>query len=297
MKRFRQLLLSLAIMVGVLGLWACGDNIAISGTAGGSASGSSSSTGPGDEPTTAVPTTSETVSDSGSGTGNQSATEGMSGDPSTTSGSGSGSGTRTTSASDSDSGTSISSSTTGMTTDSNTTQDTDGSSGTTGSPGICGNTVVENGEECDDGNQQDEDFCSNDCNLPVCGNGIVQGDEECDDGNTTVDDGCEGCRVSVAGLCVPIDDLKWPNSCFECIEAADECCDLYQACINHDEEDYQNECQTMIACIESSGWSECLGHQGKEGWDKYVLPLLSCVKKNPNLNCMEACEIPPQDVP
>ena len=38
-------------------------------------------------------------------------------------------------------------------------------------------------EACDDGNQNDEDTCRNDCSLPQCGDGIVQLGEECDDGN------------------------------------------------------------------------------------------------------------------
>ncbi|PCC71957.1 DUF4215 domain-containing protein [Nannocystis exedens] len=44
------------------------------------------------------------------------------------------------------------------------------------------------GEKCDDGNDENDDECRNDCTT--CGNGTVQPGEECDDGNTVDDDGC-----------------------------------------------------------------------------------------------------------
>ena len=45
-------------------------------------------------------------------------------------------------------------------------------------------------EACDDGNEVDEDDCSNACTLPICGDGIVQPGEECDDPNPLL---CEDC--------------------------------------------------------------------------------------------------------
>jgi len=60
----------------------------------------------------------------------------------------------------------------------------------------CGNGRVEPSEECDDGNTDDCDGCSNDCTLVTgCGDGVVCGAEACDDGN--VDD-CDGCSASCA---------------------------------------------------------------------------------------------------
>ncbi len=67
--------------------------------------------------------------------------------------------------------------------------ETSGTATTAG--GGCTNGVVEDGEDCDDGNNQDDDSCSNDCESnTVCGDELVEGDEECDDGNNEDDDGC-----------------------------------------------------------------------------------------------------------
>jgi cysteine-rich repeat protein len=56
---------------------------------------------------------------------------------------------------------------------------------------ICGNGVVEDGEDCDDGNNNDRDACTNQCTNARCGDGIVQnGVEQCDDGNNNNLDSC-----------------------------------------------------------------------------------------------------------
>jgi cysteine-rich repeat protein len=51
---------------------------------------------------------------------------------------------------------------------------------------------MDQGEECDDGNNTDGDGCSADCKDEYCGDGTVQPglNEECDDGNNTDGDGC-----------------------------------------------------------------------------------------------------------
>ena len=54
----------------------------------------------------------------------------------------------------------------------------------------CGNGTVDTGEQCDDGNLNDDDECSNTCKTPVCGDAKTQGSEVCDDGNTKDNDGC-----------------------------------------------------------------------------------------------------------
>ena len=68
---------------------------------------------------------------------------------------------------------------------------------------VCGNGIVEAGEECDDGNTNNCDGCSNACTLVTgCGDGVVCGTEQCDDGNTTSCDGCSAtCMVETGLLC------------------------------------------------------------------------------------------------
>ncbi len=57
-------------------------------------------------------------------------------------------------------------------------------------------------EECDDGNTDNNDSCTNTCTLPVCGDGFldVLGGEECDDGNTNNNDDCMNtCVLATCG--------------------------------------------------------------------------------------------------
>ena len=53
----------------------------------------------------------------------------------------------------------------------------------------CGNGIVNTGEQCDDGNLNNNDACSNNC-TQGCGNGIVNAGEQCDDGNLNNNDDC-----------------------------------------------------------------------------------------------------------
>lgn len=66
--------------------------------------------------------------------------------------------------------------------------------GNTGSTGTgstsCGNGIVDDGEECDDGNQDNTDGCNTICTGPSCGNGVVEAGEDCDDGNNSEFDTC-----------------------------------------------------------------------------------------------------------
>lgn len=66
-----------------------------------------------------------------------------------------------------------------------------------GGDAVCGNGVPEGDEECDDGNADDIDNCSNACQLPKCGDGVRAGVEECDDGNAARMDGNGRRRGSV----------------------------------------------------------------------------------------------------
>jgi cysteine-rich repeat protein len=60
----------------------------------------------------------------------------------------------------------------------------------------CGDGIVEVGvEQCDDGNLVNNDACSNNCTRTSCGDGIVETGEECDDGNNIPNDGCTDCML------------------------------------------------------------------------------------------------------
>ncbi len=62
----------------------------------------------------------------------------------------------------------------------------------------CGNGVPEGTEQCDDGNTNNVDDCSNTCRTPVCGNGVREGTEQCDDGDTNNNNGCTNtCRTGI----------------------------------------------------------------------------------------------------
>ncbi len=83
---------------------------------------------------------------------------------------------------------------------------------------ICGDSCVSPGEVCDDGNEEDLDVCSNNCQAvscgdgicsnqgggensqtciqdcpltQICGNGVTEGTEQCDDNNLVSGDGCD----------------------------------------------------------------------------------------------------------
>lgn len=60
---------------------------------------------------------------------------------------------------------------------------------------VCRNGIVEAGEQCDDGNASNNDFCLNTCKLSSCGDGFMQGAETCDDGNAVDTDSCSNTCV------------------------------------------------------------------------------------------------------
>src|SRR5204863_6991871 len=63
-------------------------------------------------------------------------------------------------------------------------------------PAQCGNGVVEDGEECDDGNNHSCDGCSPSCKVETCGNADIECDEQCDDGARN---GTPGARCATSG--------------------------------------------------------------------------------------------------
>jgi cysteine-rich repeat protein len=82
-------------------------------------------------------------------------------------------------------------------------------------PITCGNSIKEAGEECDDGNTNDHDDCTNACKIARCGDAIQKtsgtNTEECDDGNSSNTDACtNACKVARCG-----DQFVW-NGHEEC---------------------------------------------------------------------------------
>ena len=71
-------------------------------------------------------------------------------------------------------------------------------------PFACGNNIKEAGEECDDGNTNDHDDCTNACTIARCGDGISKTSgtniEQCDDHNTNNQDDCtNACMIATCG--------------------------------------------------------------------------------------------------
>ncbi|MBU4315146.1 IPT/TIG domain-containing protein [Patescibacteria group bacterium] len=65
-------------------------------------------------------------------------------------------------------------------------------------PGSCGDGIVDDGEECDDGNDDSSDACTIECTLNVCGDGyFYAGEEQCDEG----DDNGTLCTASYGSTC------------------------------------------------------------------------------------------------
>lgn len=90
----------------------------------------------------------------------------------------------------------------------------------------CGNGVLDSGEECDDGNSNNNDACINGCQNAKCGDGFTWfGREECDDGANNKDSNvCTStCKVAHCG-----DGLVWVGQ----EECDDRNSDNTDACTN-----------------------------------------------------------------
>jgi cysteine-rich repeat protein len=65
---------------------------------------------------------------------------------------------------------------------------------------VCGNGTLDPGEECDDGDTNDLNACSNHCHITDgCGDGNLDPGEQCDDDNVVGGDGCSAtCTLEMA---------------------------------------------------------------------------------------------------
>jgi cysteine-rich repeat protein len=80
----------------------------------------------------------------------------------------------------------------------------------------CGNSIIEQGEECDDGNANNQDACTNQCQLARCGDNIVQAGsgEQCDVGDLLNNDNGECTTVCQRARCG--DNFVQPGNGEEC---------------------------------------------------------------------------------
>jgi fibro-slime domain-containing protein len=135
---------------------------------------------------------------------------------------------------------------------------------TEGLTGTCGNGSLTQDEACDDGNTEDGDGCSGDCQvvapgwncfppgmpchqLAKCGDGIVVLPELCDDGNDEDDDGCSStCKVEVGYKCegMPL-SVCTETTCGDSIQEGAESCDDGN---DHPFDGCDDRCQREPAC-------------------------------------------------
>jgi cysteine-rich repeat protein len=108
----------------------------------------------------------------------------------------------------------------------------------------CGDGVVDPGEECDDGNLDDDTTCDSNCTVPACGNGIEDPGEECDDGNPIDGDACDhNCTTPRCGNGV----ITAPEACEPGV--AETTCDCQSYC------DEKCQCAERHSC-------QCQGQGG-----------------------------------
>jgi len=87
----------------------------------------------------------------------------------------------------------------------------------------CGDGIVSGKEQCDDGNADDSDGCTNRCTIAACGDGVKAVNEECDDGNADDTDACTNrCTFAACGDGVKSVDEECDNSA---LAAPDPYCD------------------------------------------------------------------------
>jgi cysteine-rich repeat protein len=150
----------------------------------------------------------------------------------------------------------------------------------------CGDGIVQIGiESCDDGNKDDKDGCTTKCKNARCGDGFVQkGKEECDDGNKNDNDSClNTCKKARCG-----DGILWAG-----VEACDDGNQNHKdACRNNcisatcgdgkvqqgrEECDDSNRDNTDGCLVNCMAFDPCAGFAISE-----LKPAVACIKSIPN---------------
>lgn len=116
-------------------------------------------------------------------------------------------------------------------------------------PGACGNNELNAGEECDDGNRENDDGCSADCAIE-CGDGVVGANETCDTGIAAGDPGA--CPASCDdGMSCTSDVLSGSECTASCVNApitaamnGDGCCPAGETSLTDD--DCPTNCGNMM---------------------------------------------------
>jgi cysteine-rich repeat protein len=128
---------------------------------------------------------------------------------------------------------------------------------------VCGDGQVNEGEACDDGNDDDQDACTNTCETARCGDGIVRQDldptqaegEECDDADDIDSNQCTNqCQFAACGDGILREDLDPRDEGFE------ECDDGNQTPGDGCNTQCQTECLSDLDCQdpdEKGPWGAC----------------------------------------
>ena len=127
---------------------------------------------------------------------------------------------------------------------------------------ICGDGKVDEGEECDDGNDDEQDACLNSCEEARCGDGIIRldlpvdrGGEDCDDGDDNDQNACTNqCKSATCGDGILREDLD-PRD-----EGYEECDDGNLSAGDGCSAICQTECSTDLDCQdpeEKGPWGAC----------------------------------------
>jgi cysteine-rich repeat protein len=118
----------------------------------------------------------------------------------------------------------------------------------------CGNSILEHGEECEDGNLNDQDGCSSLCRLEYCGDGVLQPglgetceyDSQCSDGDHTTEDTCDSCGCTNTVVCQDECQIGEQNFC--ALDAIFECGNFdSDPCYEYGE---KQDCNELDGCID-----------------------------------------------